>query len=146
QANVSFRMEPRHANSRSSARRLRPRASSSAPIGPAGLCGPAPSTTRRREPTSEIMQGEMWLFPRGTTSISVRILSLMFARGTWVKRQGATRQINHDRSPDGSAGAHCGKLRDRNSEFSVMIRAGMVATRHGILGVEDFHVENCNLV
>jgi dihydrofolate reductase len=49
---------PRHANSRSSARRLRPRASSSAPTGPAGLCGPAPSTTRRREPTSEIMQGE----------------------------------------------------------------------------------------
>jgi len=51
-------MESRHANSRSSARRLRPRASSSAPTGPAGLCGPAPSTTGRRKPTSEIMQGE----------------------------------------------------------------------------------------
>ena len=31
--NVSFQMEPRHVNSRSSARRLRPRASSSAPTG-----------------------------------------------------------------------------------------------------------------
>jgi hypothetical protein len=49
--NVSFRMEPRHANSLSSTRRLRPRASSSALTGPADLCGPAPSTKRRREPT-----------------------------------------------------------------------------------------------
>src|SRR5258708_28449630 len=48
-------MEPHRANSRSSARRLRPRASSSAPTGPWGLCGPAPSTTGRRKPTSEIM-------------------------------------------------------------------------------------------
>jgi hypothetical protein len=42
-------MEPHHANSRSSARRLCPRASSSAPTGPVGPCGPAPTTTRGSE-------------------------------------------------------------------------------------------------
>jgi len=42
-------MELRHANSRSSARRLCPRASSSAGTDPAGLCGLAPSTTRRSD-------------------------------------------------------------------------------------------------
>jgi dihydrofolate reductase len=53
----SFRMEPRHANSRSLARRRCPQASSSAPTSPTGLCGPALSTMGRREPTSEIMGG-----------------------------------------------------------------------------------------
>jgi hypothetical protein len=44
---LTLRMELRHANSRSSAPRLCPRASSAAPTSPAGLCGPAPTTTRR---------------------------------------------------------------------------------------------------
>src|SRR5882757_429902 len=46
-------MEHRHANSRWSARRLCPRASSSAPTGLTGPCGPAPWASRR-ELTSEI--------------------------------------------------------------------------------------------
>src|SRR5262249_6330932 len=50
-------MEPRHANSRSSARRLCPRASSSAPTGPVGLCGPAPTTTRGSERAGTALKG-----------------------------------------------------------------------------------------
>src|SRR6266404_3819105 len=47
-------MEPLRANSRSSARRLRPRESSSAPTGPGGLCGPAPSATGRRKAAESV--------------------------------------------------------------------------------------------
>ena len=45
----------RHTHSSSPARKLCPRASLSMPTRPLGLCRPAPSTTQRRKPMSEIM-------------------------------------------------------------------------------------------
>src|SRR5579859_6325899 len=50
-------MEPRHANSPSSARKLSARASSSTSTSPAGLCGPAPTPTRGSE-TSNMQPNE----------------------------------------------------------------------------------------
>ena len=76
---LTLRMELRHANSRSSAQRLCPRASSSVPTSRTVLCAPAPTPTRGRKPTSEIMRRKPGTEGRFPGSFGLR--SAVFSRG-----------------------------------------------------------------